>query len=469
MRDVLNGVLNSRVDASGLYSSFPATQLTASEFAAGITPVNYAYPPRELGPRYGLIADGTTDNTSAILTICNAMSGWYIIPYNVLYDRKTLIAGLDPDVILLDMSQINDLTSAGETTKNIGIVTSDIATDDATWAIQSGHHPSVLLNNFRSSGTASATAGVASLVWASGMFQNAGLTKRGSRGCATMQFTKDPGGNFWTWRLTLNAPWLAIAGAYEDWVAGEVIAVGTYRRNSGAHYVSTNTGTTAAAGPSHTSGTAADGGGVIWFFLDSADQGLYQIDEFGRILIGSDAINFTFEHRPRNVDPAGGNYSMMLKGTGVTKTAELRLGTTDGAGADVAQPYLKATTSTGLQIIRADGANAMMTWLDSAGVTISNHSFAQAPSGSSPATGNNGTITTASLGASKVTPAGAITGVILQAGTRDGQECTVLNQSGSSITFAAYATSHVAQGVGCVIAGTTSRRFVWDSVAAAWY
>lgn len=95
--------------------------------------------------------------------------------------------------------------------------------------------------------------------------------------------------------------------------------------------------------------------------------------------------------------------------------------------------------------------------------------FGLTPSASSPATGNNGTIATANIGESKVTPAGAITGVILEAGTFAGQTCAVLNQSGSSITFAAYATSHVAQGVACVIAATTSRVFVWDSVAAAWY
>lgn len=71
MRDVLNGVLNSRVDASGLYSSFPATQLTPAELAVfiatGTNPVvNYAYAPGHLY-RYGTNkVPGTTDMTAAV-------------------------------------------------------------------------------------------------------------------------------------------------------------------------------------------------------------------------------------------------------------------------------------------------------------------------------------------------------------------------------------------------------------------
>lgn len=69
MRDVLNGVLNSRTDASGLFSAFPATQRTPAEqavfIATGIDPViNYAYEPGNV-KRYGARGDGS-DDTAAI-------------------------------------------------------------------------------------------------------------------------------------------------------------------------------------------------------------------------------------------------------------------------------------------------------------------------------------------------------------------------------------------------------------------
>src|SRR5882724_4720828 len=66
MRDVLNGVLNSRTDASGLFSSFPGTQLTPAELAAGITPANYAYDANPYNVmRFGATGDGVTDDTAA--------------------------------------------------------------------------------------------------------------------------------------------------------------------------------------------------------------------------------------------------------------------------------------------------------------------------------------------------------------------------------------------------------------------
>lgn len=444
---------------------------TSSEIVAGITPVNYAYQPRDFR-RYGGVADGVTDNTSVMLTVCNAMGGTFFAPYNLLYDRTAFIAGVDSDVVLMDESQINDLTSPGETTKHLGITSSDIATNDSTWGINSGHHPNLLLNNFGSSGTFSADHRIVSLVWAAGQFQLAGLAKRGSRGCATMQFLNVPTTDYWTWRVTLNAPWLSIQGEYEDWFAGEVIpGTPVYRRASGAHYVSASAGTTAAPAPSHTSGTAPDGGGVQWTFLDSADQGLYQLDQFGRVLIGSDAVNFTWEHRTRAVDPGGGSYSFLGAPYigAISKTAEFHLYATNGAGADLIPPFLRATTSTQLAVLRGAGSTLMGYWHDTDGLVLSSVTLSQSPSASSPAVGTGGTIDTTNVGVAKVTPAGAVTGVILEAGIKDGQEVTVMNQSGSSITFAAYATSNVASGTACVIAATTAKRFVWDSVAAAWY
>lgn len=91
-------------------------------------------------------------------------------------------------------------------------------------------------------------------------------------------------------------------------------------------------------------------------------------------------------------------------------------------------------------------------------------------SASSNAIASNGTITTANLVMARVNPAGARTGIILQAGTQPSQMCVVVNENSSnSITFDISATSHVAQGSAVVIAGLASRTFFWDSVQSLWF
>lgn len=98
-------------------------------------------------------------------------------------------------------------------------------------------------------------------------------------------------------------------------------------------------------------------------------------------------------------------------------------------------------------------------------------SSASQSQGTAPATGNAGTIATQGLGVSRVNPAAAITGVIMQAGTFPGQICWVVNEAvaANTITMAASGTSNVAEGVSCVIAGVKSRALVWDSVTSLWY
>lgn len=87
------------------------------------------------------------------------------------------------------------------------------------------------------------------------------------------------------------------------------------------------------------------------------------------------------------------------------------------------------------------------------------------------AVGTGGTIPTAGLYTSRVAPAGAVTGVILQAGQYPGQEVMIINESiaANTITPAVAGTSHIADGVSGVIAGLTAKGYVWDSVTALWY
>jgi hypothetical protein len=97
--------------------------------------------------------------------------------------------------------------------------------------------------------------------------------------------------------------------------------------------------------------------------------------------------------------------------------------------------------------------------------------FAGAPiqSATAPALATGGTITTAGVNSARVAPTGAVTGVILQAGTIAGQEVTVVNESAFSITFAVVGTSNVADGVSAVIAANRAMYFKWNSVTAKWY
>jgi hypothetical protein len=72
----------------------------------------------------------------------------------------------------------------------------------------------------------------------------------------------------------------------------------------------------------------------------------------------------------------------------------------------------------------------------------------------------------------KYDPNGASrTGVILQAGVRDGQMVAVMNMTDAAenITFAVAGTSNVADGTASVIARDTARTFYWNATSARWY
>lgn len=70
-----------------------------------------------------------------------------------------------------------------------------------------------------------------------------------------------------------------------------------------------------------------------------------------------------------------------------------------------------------------------------------------------------------------VTTAGAVTGVIMTAGVRDGQEVTIVHQgaAANTITMAAAGTSNVADGVSDVITGPSCRKYKWVASTALWY
>ena len=79
------------------------------------------------------------------------------------------------------------------------------------------------------------------------------------------------------------------------------------------------------------------------------------------------------------------------------------------------------------------------------------------------------TITTANLGAARVTATGATGTLILQAGTVAGQTITVINESAFTLTFNTAGTSHVADGASDAILTLTARTFTWDAGTSLWY
>lgn len=90
-------------------------------------------------------------------------------------------------------------------------------------------------------------------------------------------------------------------------------------------------------------------------------------------------------------------------------------------------------------------------------------------------TGNGQTITlpngTTESYVKQVTPGAARTGTILTAGTKAGQLLVLINidASANTITFAAEATSNVANGVSCVIRGREAAVFWWSVGQARWF
>lgn len=104
--------------------------------------------------------------------------------------------------------------------------------------------------------------------------------------------------------------------------------------------------------------------------------------------------------------------------------------------------------------------------------TFSGHTLPRTVSVNSPDPGNNGTIQTTTGVAGDVTrvlPTANETGLILEAGTVNGQHVTVENRGNFTLTFAASGTSHVASGVSMVIGALKSQPFTWDSADALWY
>jgi hypothetical protein len=93
-----------------------------------------------------------------------------------------------------------------------------------------------------------------------------------------------------------------------------------------------------------------------------------------------------------------------------------------------------------------------------------------APAASSQALSNGSTITpAAATGLYPLTATGAVTGLIIAPPPSGLSQITLVNQSSSSLTFAASGTSNVADGTSDVIAALTCRTFIYDANTSLWY
>lgn len=65
IRDQLNHAVNARVGSSGLFAAFDWFKVTDAEDTAGVTPLNYSYPPGDVR-RYGAPLNGSGDDSDAL-------------------------------------------------------------------------------------------------------------------------------------------------------------------------------------------------------------------------------------------------------------------------------------------------------------------------------------------------------------------------------------------------------------------
>ena len=134
------------------------------------------------------------------------------------------------------------------------------------------------------------------------------------------------------------------------------------------------------------------------------------------------------------------------------------------SGAPTANPFL-----TGDFVIAQNGAIWVCTASGSPGTWAG--VLANIVSSSVASIGTGGTIPTAGIGTSLVTTTTNVTGVILAAGTFNGQQVSVVNESANTITFnTTPSTSHMADAATQpAIGALTARQFVWVTAQGFWY
>ncbi|NVO07864.1 MAG: hypothetical protein HXX19_18945 [Rhodoferax sp.] len=228
----------------------------------------------------GIISDGVTDQTAALLAFFTANStyrGTVLIPYNTKFTKSTVYAAVPVGMILIDDSSINTGQPPSYKNKVRRTYTNDAVNDDMATELASSHHPALRLNNLGTAGTGSATNYYHSIIRSAGFRWNNDPID----GMQSLTY-KSPRGTFWRTADILNTPYNYAINAATRWTAlTPVLLNALMNTSSGAVWKCSVAGTTASTEPTGT-GPFVDGT-VTWTYqgLWSAGATVTYYDEDG--------------------------------------------------------------------------------------------------------------------------------------------------------------------------------------------
>lgn len=317
----------------------------------------------------GVVADGTTDNTTAILDFWTALGSTWVgtvyVPQNVKFDFTTVADAAPLRANIIDDSGINGWNTSGFRQKITGVWErgDPTAITDLNYVISSGHNSTLILENRGSSGSVSGGHRVAGVMWSAGRFQEG---SPGIRSLARITWGQDAqDANLWAWTLRKMAPW--VARDYEIWRAGQVFGAGDYTITDGRTYTTAAGGTAGATQPTHTSGTVSDGG-IDWTYVEtSQDSTIFKVTERGRVAWNT-GLGATESFKWKQAPTDSGNVVVTFEGTGVSRAASLFLYGTSGAGAVLTNtPYIQGS-NTGT--LRFNGGGQVLAEVSTTAFTI---------------------------------------------------------------------------------------------------
>jgi len=215
----------------------------------------------------GILADGT-DQTTALVALLTSLSGWrgvLYIAFGTAFDMDAVYAAVPTGVMVLDESSVNIGHSPGGIQKMRILYGGDIASDDTSDVVASGHHPNRMFLNFGTAGTTSATGRYMSEIFGIGInYDGDPLTT------ILRQHKKDDGGNRWIISHRLQTPYAVAIKDPQPWQASHTYATGDYCiSDSGKVYLATTGGTSGSSAITGT-GTSITDGSCVWSYKFAA-------------------------------------------------------------------------------------------------------------------------------------------------------------------------------------------------------
>ena len=246
----------------------------------------------------GITPDGITNHTTALVTLLSALGaatfrGWIEIPYNTLFDVETVYAAVPTGVMLDDESSINWGQPPSYKNKFRIMYSGDTVSDDTQSIVGSPHNPALMLLNFGTAGSFSATNRLATLLHGVGK-DYAGDPMLGW----LQQFGRDSVTNRWRVSWRVQTPCAVALANPQEWTTATVYAAGAYCISDGGKvYKTTAGGTSGASAPTGT-GTVSDGA-VTWVYQQAAlniDSTRMDLDEAGNFgMYGPGTLRWTMQ------------------------------------------------------------------------------------------------------------------------------------------------------------------------------